>query len=586
MTQPSKAPRSVFLLNGALVVGLVVLVAAVALVVKPPSPPGVAEFAPQAAKAIQKAPDAQAGNFGSGSAACQADAGSDACASAVASAKASASAAASASSAAAAPSATPSVDPTIGAPPGLQCFQWPDGSVTQTFDPQSGPCVSNWPEQAKGNGGATATGVTGTAITVAVDTEGATGAPYAALQQFLNDHYEFYGRQIQFVYPDTSADNVFTPTGQQAAAATYVAANPFAAADLTDAEIADPSTFLTYMAQHKVVTLAHQPGQLRTSALTADAPYVYSYAPTIDVIEQNLGQMICNSLPATGNATYAGGTTATKPRKFGILVPDSSTNFDNDSPETKDLTDALGACNQSATVYTYDQPTANGNAVNTAETQLLLQMSQAGVTSIVYLGTAANGGILMKNADNDGFEPEWIESGVGDLGTTNRDSGFAVNGNADQLAHMLGVTAENKYLTLAASPWAEAYGSGGYTPTGDDFNYSLQYREMVMLAAGIEAAGPDLTPQTLAKALASLAFPNPGAGAAPSYQASVGFEGSYTFTHDLTAWSWNQTAQTRASTSTAYTGGATCDVDKGARFSLGKWPTTALPFFAANTPCY
>ena len=36
---------------------------------------------------------------------------------------------------------------------------WPDGKVTQTFDPQSPACIASWPEAAKGNGGATTRGV-------------------------------------------------------------------------------------------------------------------------------------------------------------------------------------------------------------------------------------------------------------------------------------------------------------------------------------------------------------------------------------------------------------------------------------------
>jgi len=42
--------------------------------------------------------------------------------------------------------------------PGPQCYEWADGSVTQTPDPQSPPCVADWPRTAEGNGGALAAG--------------------------------------------------------------------------------------------------------------------------------------------------------------------------------------------------------------------------------------------------------------------------------------------------------------------------------------------------------------------------------------------------------------------------------------------
>ena len=51
--------RPAFLLNAGVSVTLVLLLAFVALVVKPPAPPGIAEFAPQASKPITKAPNSQ-----------------------------------------------------------------------------------------------------------------------------------------------------------------------------------------------------------------------------------------------------------------------------------------------------------------------------------------------------------------------------------------------------------------------------------------------------------------------------------------------------------------------------------------------
>ncbi len=46
---------------------ILLVIAALALVFVPPSPPSVAEFAPQAQENIAKAPDEQSSRFGSGS---------------------------------------------------------------------------------------------------------------------------------------------------------------------------------------------------------------------------------------------------------------------------------------------------------------------------------------------------------------------------------------------------------------------------------------------------------------------------------------------------------------------------------------
>ena len=50
------------------------------------------------------------------------------------------------------------------------------------------------------------------------------------------------------------------------------------------------------------------------------------------------------------------------------------------------------------------------------------------------------------------------------------------------------------------------------------------YRSLLMLASGLQLAGPGLTAETFDAGLSATAFPNPGAGKAPLYQASVGFD--------------------------------------------------------------
>src|SRR5436309_2012311 len=64
--------RVVALSNGLIATALVAVLAAVALVVRPPAPPGIAEFAPQATKPITKAPPGQAALHGSGAGTCAA----------------------------------------------------------------------------------------------------------------------------------------------------------------------------------------------------------------------------------------------------------------------------------------------------------------------------------------------------------------------------------------------------------------------------------------------------------------------------------------------------------------------------------
>src|SRR6185312_7657267 len=106
--------RTVTTVNAAVSVALLVLLATIAFVVRPPAPPGIAEFAPQAAKPITKAPP---GQTGAQSATVNCPPGKHC---------------ALGDSQAAAKTRT-AASPVAGVPSALQCFSWPDGSVTQTF---------------------------------------------------------------------------------------------------------------------------------------------------------------------------------------------------------------------------------------------------------------------------------------------------------------------------------------------------------------------------------------------------------------------------------------------------------------------
>src|SRR3954466_14155073 len=166
--------------GGAAGTGLI-LVAVLALVVKPPAPPGIAAFAPQAAKPITKAPPGQSARFGSGSGQC---ATGQACAH---------------SSPTPSPTTAPSsagavaVPTNLGVPSALQCYTWPDGTVTQTFDPQSPPCIASWDDR-HGNGGSTSPGVSPTEIRLAFPNNNAGYASWPALKplrNFLHSHFQF-----------------------------------------------------------------------------------------------------------------------------------------------------------------------------------------------------------------------------------------------------------------------------------------------------------------------------------------------------------------------------------------------------------
>jgi hypothetical protein len=137
------------------------------------------------------------------------------------------------------------------------------------------------------------------------------------------------------------------------------------------------------------------------------------------------------------------------------------------------------------------------------------------------------------------------------VGEQNRQNG--------QAANKLGLAPSNRVIPRLEEPYYRAAPS---STAWKEFYTSLQ-----IIAAGAQMAGPRLTPQTFADGLYSTEFPNPGAGAAPHYQAAVGFSAQEPWAvHDFALW--------RTDTSKApdpAEGYPLCFVDMGRRWQLGTW---------------
>lgn len=548
---------------------LLVLVAITALVVKPPQPPGIAEFAPQAARPITKAPQQQSATNGNAPGACF----DESCAS---------------------PSASPRPAAAIagdlikkGVPSALQCYTWPDGSVTQTFDPQSPPCVPNWPDADRGNGGATATGVSATSVRVVVPTAYSNQpARFKVLTDFFNAHFQLYGRKIVLEHLDsTKFYNGTTagesdPSSQKAMAVGARALKPFASTGLSNLNTYSPGVYVNAMSDYGIVTSTSRAGSTTSQELRAH-PYAFTYNAPSDVMERNLAEMLCTSIPAKGAAAYAGNGTQGKPRKWGALLPDAS-GVQGGLPDTKidALIRGLAACG--VKIETFRYAFGAGLQATSANSQLAASLKANNFTSLVFFGSSAAANTGMYSASQAAsYQPEWILPGTIEQDTTTSTN--SAQAPASQTSHMYGIGHFSKTLSATGQPWALAYKemSGAYADGG--FN-QLQafYHEMQMIASGIQAAGPRLTPATFTTALETLEFPNPGGGEAPSFQATVGFKpGEHWMTRDFGAW-WYST-NTVAEEEGGLLPGKMCLVRRGLRWSEGTWPKAPLPLFSG--PC-
>lgn len=575
MAAKRRGSWTVTTLNGVVAFTVLILVAVLALVVKPPAPPGIAAFAPQANKPITEAPNSQSAQFGSGAGQCGAG---QVCTRPSVTPKASPGAVAKA--------VVPPPALTGPLPPGLQCYQWPDGSITQTSDPQSPPCISRW-DDSHGNGGATAQGVTGNLINVALPVTNS-GSSWPALQplvDYFNTRYQFYGRKIK-VYPVHSQQSDQTtqgpwndPTAQKADASAIAASKPFAAFDFLDptSESGALPEYLNGLTKAHVISVSGGAvTPLETvAAMQKQAPYAWSYYPTTDELMRQVATVVCRQLVGKLAVHAPEADLQKKTRKFAFFLP-TDTDLGGSMPGLNDALNILDGCGvHNPTVI---RQTIGGakNANEVANTRVeMTNLKHAGVTSVIFLPFGGNGspGSPLEVAQGAGYQPEWVL-----VANYFYNAAFMLNDPSNETAGAFGVGAWNKFTDLALEPWSQAAAAQGATSTlGTLVNARTFYQELGLLAAGIQMAGPHLTPQTFAAALHRTTFPNPGAGAQPFYQGTVGFPGTSPIMIDDYTEIWldtNTSGQNVQSSPASNEKQAFCEVALGRRWNADSWPTT------------
>ena len=550
--------RAVSAVNGVLALGLVFALAAFALVVNPPAPPGIAEFAPQATKPITKAPLGQ--SAGRGAATDGPCAANGACGPSP-----------TATGAVAGPTPVPTKSGGVAST--KQCYAWPDGSVTQTWDPQSPPCIADWPERARGNGGATARGVSKAEIRVAVPLEQGTH-DWQPLVRFFNSHFELYDRRIVLVPFPAQAENGShggrDPAAQRADAETVGSLRPFASLTYPGGQ-SDTRTFLRGVTASGIVTVtaANQVTIGSESQLRGENPYAWNYSPTSTDLLAATATMICRQLagrPAKHSLDYVSAK-----RSFAVVIPNQEY-LQGHLDGLEQLRDALAACGvPRPRVVEYVHPQDSQDP--SANVSAMVQLKKDGITSLIYWptsGGSASAGAPQKAASGVGYHPEWIIPGYSSA------SVYALGiGAPDEVRSSFGIASWNHVQALSERPSYRAYAeSVGDAPPEDvavqPQLYEALYRSLLLVASGVQTAGPQLTPQRFATALQATVFPNPGAGSSPDYQAHVGFAEDHVMVDDFAAF-WFDPNQTTDPTGEPAKD-PFCYVQSGRRWTAASWP--------------
>lgn len=555
-----KGPAAVYATATA---AILVLLASLALTARQPPPPAIAELTPEAQHQIRQAPNQLNSKFGSAN-------GGPGAGGLAPTTTTQPAAAGSTTTVAAAP-------PPIYVPAVHQCYGNPPRQIS--FDTQSPPCIAYW---AGNNGGATTRGVTGNEIKVALLSNGADQRAVADLQTFFNRTFEFYGRQLHLDPGGQGPSSSYSGdecTYQRSVADELAAEDDFAT---TDPDGQTPACFLDEAAADHVVTVAGFQW-FGAAGLANRSPYLWQYQMGQDQEMALAGRAICADLAGRPASYSPSAATASKPRKFGAIIQ----YYAGQAPPSVDLLRSqLGQCGSglAATSMIESQQTTNGASlaqdyaqVYTADKQAVLNMQTGGVTTVFCWCQVFMEDALGPAADAQFYDPEWVVVGPQqDLDITIK----AFWADAAQEHGLMGLTVDPRQVPYVETTLNQAIAAvdPGYEIDTDEATWLHTqdvYWMLLLLASGIQMAGPDLTPATFEHALQTTTFPNPYS---PQMEGAVGFAGgSFSMTTDADLMWWSAAA---ASPLPDEGVGTWCYVD--GRYTASNWPPGPASLFSGR----
>ncbi|HEY1826395.1 MAG TPA: hypothetical protein VGF87_00160 [Acidimicrobiales bacterium] len=378
----------------------------------------------------------------------------------------------------------------------------PGQALQVPADPYSPPCMTF----SGNNGGTTSSGVTGSTITLSYRIN----ADYANLQQsfgnlsaaapavsvsdlertwqgivtYFNDHYQFYGRKLKLVFfngQGTLANEIQGQGQAQADADALTAAQQIGAfAEMNGLE----GVYGNALAQQKVIAVT--PAIEANSSMTADAPYLWSQDPTCTQAVEAVMDFVAKQL-ANKPAAYAGGSLQGQTRKFALIAPENP-NYQICANEAVALAKAAGFSINDDLAYD-----VNASTLATQDDNFVAKMAADGDTSVILLTDAISPLLLTDRADEQGYFPEWIETGVASLDTDGAGQVY----QPAEWSHAFGISFDGPTVSLEQTLGYDAYTS----VESDQPSASVAtaaFEALQLIAIGIQMAGPDLTPQSFA----------------------------------------------------------------------------------------
>ncbi len=478
--------------------------------------------------------------------------------------------------------------------------------VGQFDSPYAAPCIAKW---SGNNGGATYNGVTATTITLAMRTfpQTANSQQLAAeakaegqavpavtdqvaqvFVNYFNKVYDLYGRHVKLVEEHAvgNATAEALNQGQQQACAD---ADTIARTLHAFGEVGftlDPNGVggggtgpFSVCAAHDGLVEFTGGAYFSESWYESLNPYVWNITQDCQRIADNEAQIIAKYL-AGKKAIYAGqASLRDKIRKIGTYIPNLPQYIECNGSPNSSMNKLLKnryhlPANTAPNFFTYNLDVST--FPQSAE-QAAVQFKADGDTTINLACDPYSASLLMKAAAAQHYYPEWLSDGVALEDTDSVAQTFPAD---EAEGHLFGV-AESPPQQLLYGPDSLAGKlyqkiTGHQIPPGTDGDYY----DLVQIFDQLQAAGPDLTPQNLARgthALPILGNTSDGLWDFRTGPSGSPNQGDHTaIVNDMFVY-WDQNATSPANGKP----GTYIDLFGGKRFSIGQWPSKLPPLFTA-----
>lgn len=449
----------------------------------------------------------------------------------------------------------------------------PDRAEQVPGDPYSPPCLTF----SGDNGGATHTGVTEDEIVVTIRTlEGPSAAEIfadisgenvassdaqveetiRALGEYFSTRYQFYGRKLRFEFfrGEGVGASELLGGGKEAALADSVRAterNAFADMSAITLPYADALT-----RQGIVGIGAPYPSR---QWFEERAPYAWSLFPDGTVVTEAAVNNIVARLRDQPVAEYAGEGLRGKERVYGIVAPENA-EYQESVNRYIELVEQNGFDIAINLKYKLDINTMPNQASN-----IVAQLKDTGVTSVICACDPVMLALGMApKANEQSYHPEWLTGGLAFV-------------EQDIVAQLIEQRQWSRAFGLAFNAESEPLGNSfpyrafkSVRPNSEPaFGVEEAYYQMLMLAIGIQMAGPTLTPDTFQAGM----FSYPG-GSGP--RGAWGFgPGDYTPIDDYREIWWDPEKISPQNNQP----GAWVTANDGARYGVGERPSTPNAYF-------